>query len=263
MFSLKANLLTTGFGRHIKTACRHFESINSTIFALSTNVKNTGSAIAVIRLAGPETLNVIEHLTKGKAHVYRENPRKAVLQNIYDINCELIDKGMLLWFPKPKSYTGDDMCEFHIHGSQAVISKLLQVLAQFKGCRPAREGEFTKRALTNGKLNLIEAEGIRDIIHAKTDSQRRRALNALVGTLEEQFGEWRTQLIKYMAHLEAYIDFSEDELIDESVMQRLKGDLQKMKLKIEEHVKRTKQKSNLIRDGITICILGLPNVRDF
>lgn len=239
----------------------HFESIASTIFALSTNIKNTGSAIAVIRVSGPQTLHVIDKVTNGRGHLYEKNPRKAILQKYYDPSTlEVIDNGILLWFPSPKSYTGDDMAELQVHGSMAVIARLLAVLGQFKGCRLAAKGEFTKRALTNGKLQLIQAEGIKDLVHAQTEAQRKRALSVMSGSLEAKFDSWRKQIVKLMAHLEAYIDFSEDELIDPNVVRNLNCDIAKLITEIDRYLKKSKKKSDLIKDGYRIAIVGEANV---
>lgn len=260
MFRPSKSIFTTLF-KPFYLQSRFFESHSSTIYALSTNIKNSGSAIAIVRVAGSQTLNVIDRITNGRINLYQKKPRQAVLQNLYDFESgELIDKAIILWFPGPKSYTGDDMCEFHIHGSQAVISRLLNVLSKVKGCRPAQEGEFTKRALVNGKLQLIEAEGIRDLVTARTDSQRKRALSAVTGGLDDQFNRWRNIIIKQMAHLEAYIDFSEDELINEDVICELKNSLHHFQDTIETFVRQSKKKSDLIKDGIKIAIIGEANV---
>lgn len=239
----------------------NFESTASTIFALSTNIKNSGSPIAVIRVSGTETLNVIDLITNGKGHIYQDNPRKCFVHNYYDPKTnELIDKGMILWFPQPKSYTGEDVCEFHMHGSPAVISKMLSVLGELTGCRPAKPGEFTKRALLNGKVQMIEAEGINDLISAKTENQRRRALGGISGLLDSKFNEWRQTIIKLMAHIEAFIDFHEEELIDPNLIENIKKDIALIIEKINFHVKNTKFKSDLIKDGFYIAIIGQANV---
>nr|XP_046917246.1 tRNA modification GTPase MnmE-like [Dermatophagoides farinae] len=238
-----------------------FESSASTIFALSTNIRNSGSAIAVIRVSGDETLNVIDSITNGKANHIRAKPRQACLNDYVDPNTnELIDKGMTLWFPRPKSYTGEDLCEFHIHGSMAVISKMLTVIGNIRGCRSAKEGEFTRRALMNGKLQLIQAEGIRDLINARTENQRRRALSGLSGMLHLKFNQWREQIIKLMAHMEAFIDFGEEEMIGDDVMKELNVNICNLKKEIDQHVANTKLKSDFIKDGLHVAIIGQANV---
>lgn len=244
------------------TARFHMQSLSSTIFALSTNIKNTGSPIAVIRVSGPQSSHVVQQLTKKDERHFRDNARKVFLQNLYDNrSSELIDKAMVIWFNQPKSYTGEDMCEFHVHGSQAVIAKLLNVLATFPGCRHAEPGEFTKKGLINGKLQLVEVEGIHDLINSRTESQRKRALSALnTDQLTRTFEVWRKDIIQLMAHLEAYIDFSEDELIDPNVLVNLNASIAKMIEQISQHTIKSKQKSELIKDGLSIAIIGNANV---
>lgn len=252
-----ANFLSTGTWR------RFYQSTTSTIYALSTNIKNSGSAIAVVRVSGPSSLSLVGELTKKDQDFFRRNERKALLQSLFDRqNSDLIDKAMVIYFAGPRSYTGEDMVEFHLHGSQAVITKLLTVLGQSGCCRSAKEGEFTKRALLNGKLGLIEAEGVRDLIEAKTETQRRRALS-VVGDdrkLQTKLANWRTKLLTLLAHLEANIDFGEEELIDEEVMSKFKKDVTALANEIAKHVRHSKQKSDLIKDGFRVAIVGEANV---
>lgn len=246
---------------HQRLQQRYFESIASTIFALSTNIKSTGSAIGVIRVSGQNTLQVIDKITNGNSKVFVKNPRKAIVQRYYDpTTLEIVDYGLLLWFPKPKSYTGENMCELQVHGSHAVITKLLAILSRIDGCRPATKGEFTKRALSNGKLQLIQAEGIRDLVHAQTETQRRRALTVMSGSLDIKFTSWRRTIIQLIAHLEAYIDFSEDELISSEVIINLNRDILSLINEIDIYLKNSKQKSDLIKDGFRVAIIGEANV---
>ncbi|KAF7492932.1 tRNA modification GTPase GTPBP3 [Sarcoptes scabiei] len=240
---------------------RGVQSIASTIFALSTNIKSSGSAIAVIRVSGSETLNVIDLITNGNSSIHKRNPRKAFLHDYLDPKTnQLIDNGMILWFPKPKSYTGEDLAEFHVHGSHAVIRKMLSVLSEIRGLRPAVQGEFTKRALINGKLELVQAEGIRDLIDAQTDNQRRRALSGLYGNLNKIFNDWRFEIIKIVAHLEALIDFSDEELLDSDLENNIFEKIEIISGKICHYLHKTKLKSDLVKDGFQIAIIGSPNV---
>ncbi|KAI7697475.1 tRNA modification GTPase GTPBP3, partial [Sarcoptes scabiei] len=212
---------------------RGVQSIASTIFALSTNIKSSGSAIAVIRVSGSETLNVIDLITNGNSSIHKRNPRKAFLHDYLDPKTnQLIDNGMILWFPKPKSYTGEDLAEFHVHGSHAVIRKMLSVLSEIRGLRPAVQGEFTKRALINGKLELVQAEGIRDLIDAQTDNQRRRALSGLY----------------------------DEELLDSDLENNIFEKIEIISGKICHYLHKTKLKSDLVKDGFQIAIIGSPNV---
>ncbi len=232
----------------------------STIYSLSTNIKESGSPLAVIRVSGVKTLEALRQLIKKKSFKCESNPRKAVLSDIYDNKSnELLDKAIVIWFPKPFSYTGEDMTELHIHGSNAVITSVLTALSRIDGCRPAQNGEFTKRALINNKIGLIEAEAIHELITSRTDSQRRRALSAMSGNIANIYQNYRHLLIKLIAHLEANIDFGEEELIEDSVLDSIKSQLFHLRDKIETHLKNAKNKSDLIRDGLRVTIIGESN----
>ena len=147
-----------------------------TIYALSTGPGISG--VAIIRVSGPDTSNVIKKLTNGKF----PQPRVATLKKIYNINTsELIDEGLIVWFPGPESYTGEDMAEFHIHGSKAVIDALHISISKVKNCRIAEPGEFTKIAFQNGKINLLKAESIADLISSETEIQRKQAIEIMKG----------------------------------------------------------------------------------
>ena len=233
----------------------------STIFALSTSIKDTGSALAVIRVSGSCANLVIKNMVKAKPNRWFDKPKQAIVTQIINPKTsEFIDKGIVIWFPKPNSYTGEDLCELHVHGSMAVISAILKALGQVNELRPAEPGEFTKRAFLNGKIDLIEAEGISHLIQAKTESQRKRALNAIQGNISDIYGDWRQQMIRSIAHLEANIDFGEDELIDEQVIDNVKSNLTHLSNQIKNHLTNSAKKSHLIKEGIQICIIGQPNV---
>ena len=172
-----------------------------TIFALSSGIGAAG--IAVIRISGPEAKNVILKLTKAPF----PKPKLATLKKINNINnSRLIDEGIILWFPGPKSYTGEDMAEIHVHGSRAVINALLKSISQIKGCRLAEPGEFTKVAFTNGKIDLLKAESIGDLISADTDLQMNQALKIIAGNNLKRFEKWRSVLLKILSYIEATID---------------------------------------------------------
>ena len=145
-----------------------------TIYALSSGPGLSG--VAVVRVSGPETKNVIEKLTKGEF----PRPRIATLKKINNINTnELIDEGIIIWFPGPQSYTGEDLAEFHVHGGKAVVKALQDAISAVENCRIAEPGEFTKLALQNNKINLLKAESIGDLIAAETEIQRRQALRIM------------------------------------------------------------------------------------
>ena len=147
-----------------------------TIYALSSGPGISG--VAVIRISGNETSNILKLITKKKL----PKPRVATIRKIINIkNSELIDEGIILWFPGPESYTGEDMAELHVHGSKAVVEAIHKVLENTKKCRIAEPGEFTKRAFQNGKINLLKAESIADLISSETEIQRRQAINIMSG----------------------------------------------------------------------------------
>ena len=125
---------------------------------------------------------------------------------------ELIDEGVIIWFPAPNSYTGEDLAEFHVHGSRAVVSALHNTLSQIKSCRLAEPGEFTKRAFQNGKINLLKAESIADLVASETEIQRKQALKIMSGKSSDKFNAWREKLLKVLSHIEAKIDFPDEDL---------------------------------------------------
>ncbi len=157
-----------------------------TIYALSSGPGTSG--IAVIRISGPETKLIIEEMTKDQI----PTPRMASLRKLNKINTnELIDEGIILWFPGPDSYTGEDMAEFHVHGSRAVVDAVHSSISKVKNCRIADPGEFTKLAFQNGKINLLKAESIADLISSETEIQRQQAIKIMSGKSSEKFNSWR------------------------------------------------------------------------
>ena len=183
-----------------------------TIYALSSGPGVSG--VAIVRISGPEASEIIKSLT-GKEI---PSPRIATLRKINNINTsELIDEGIILWFPGPESYTGEDMAEIHIHGGKAVIQALLNTISKIKNCRLAEPGEFTKLAFQNGKINLLKAESIADLISAETEIQRLQAIKIMKGKSSEKFNELRDKLLKILSFVEAKIDFPEEDLPDENI----------------------------------------------
>ncbi len=223
-----------------------------TICALSSGPGTSG--ISVIRVSGPETENVIKKLTKGKF----PNPREATLKKINKINTnELIDEGVLLWFPGPKSYTGEDMAEFHVHGSRAVIEALISSITKVENCRLAEPGEFTKIAFQNGKLNLLKAESISDLISAETEMQRHQAIKIMSGRSSKKFNELRERLLKILSNVEAKIDFPEEDL-PEDIMKNIKIESNVIKEEIQK-ILNDQKVGELIREGFKIAIVGPSN----
>ena len=173
-----------------------------TIYALSTGPGVSG--IAVIRISGLETAKVVKSITNKQL----PQPRVATLRKIKNINThELIDEGIILWFPGPESYTGEDMAEIHVHGGKAVILAVQKEISKIKNCRLAEPGEFTKLAFQSGKINLLKAESIADLISAETEIQRLQAVKIMRGKSSEKFNELREKLLKILSFVEAKIDF--------------------------------------------------------
>jgi len=223
-----------------------------TIYALSSGPGISG--IAVIRISGAKTSNVIEILT-GKSI---PKPRTATLRKINKNNTsELIDEGIILWFPGPESYTGEDMAEIHVHGSKAVIDALHLSISKIKNCRLAEPGEFTKLALQNGKINLLQAESIGDLISAETEIQRQQAIKIMNGKSADQFNFLREKLLKTLSHIEAKIDFPDEDLPGD-ILKEIKKNSDEV-LKNIEKILDDKKIGERIREGFKIAILGPTN----
>ncbi len=224
-----------------------------TIYALSSGPGISG--IAVIRVSGPETKKVIKVLTKGSL----PKPRLATLKKINKINTnELIDEGIIIWFPGPQSYTGEDMAEFHVHGSKAIIEALQNSISQVKYCRIAEPGEFTKIAFQNNKINLLKAESIADLISSETEIQRKQAIRIMSGESSTKFISWREGLLKILSNVEAKIDFPDEELPN-NILKDIKVKSEKIKNEIKKTLDDQKV-GERIREGFKIAIVGPTNV---
>ncbi len=225
---------------------------DQTIFALSSG--RAPSAIAVVRVSGPQAGLVLTTLA-GKLPV----PRQASRRLLRDSASQPIDDAVVLWFPGPSSATGEDVAEFHVHGGRAVLSVLFAEVTVIPNIRAAEPGEFTRRAFENGKLDLTEAEGLDDLIHADTDRQRRQALRQLQGLLGDRARDWRERIIEASALIEAGIDFSDEgdvpaELRAPAIkaIEALHGEITKV-LAAQGHSER-------LREGLVVAIAGQPNV---
>ncbi len=184
-------------------------------------------------------------------------PRVALRRRIVDPQSrEVFDDGLILWFPAPRSATGEDMAELHLHGSRAVLAAVMQALARL-GLRLAEPGEFTRRAFLNGKLDLLQAEAIADLAAAETEAQRRQAMRQLGGELGEVYRGWRDRLTRILAHLEAAIDFPDEDLPPE-IEDRIIGETDRLLSEIEHHL-ADGHRGERLRDGIDVAILGPPN----
>ena len=223
-----------------------------TIYALSTGPGVSG--VAIIRISGIEASNVLKSLT-GKEI---PKPRVATLRKINNINTsELIDEGIVIWFPGPESYTGEDMVEIHIHGGKAVILALQNEISKIKNCRLASPGEFTKLAFQNGKINLLKAESIADLISAETEIQRLQAIKIMKGKSSVKFNELREKLLKLLSFVEAKIDFPEEELPEEN-LKKIKQDSSDALNEIQK-ILNDQRVGEIIREGFKIAIVGPTN----
>ncbi len=223
-----------------------------TIYALSSGPGMSG--IAVIRVSGPNAAKVTKLLIRGEL----PKPRIATFKKFSKINnSELIDEGILLWFPSPDSYTGEDMAEFHVHGSTAVVRSILNQLSKIEDCRLAEPGEFTRIAFHNGKINLLKAESISDLISAETEIQRQQAIKIMSGRSSDKFNFLREELLKILSNVEAKIDFPEEDLPDD-VIKNIKIDSEKIRNEIEKILDDQKV-GERIREGFKIAIIGPAN----
>ncbi|MDC0167938.1 tRNA uridine-5-carboxymethylaminomethyl(34) synthesis GTPase MnmE [bacterium] len=223
-----------------------------TIFALSSG--NGISGISVIRVSGPETKSVITKLTNKPF----PKPREATLKNINKINTnELLDEGIVLWFPGPQSYTGEDMAEFHVHGSRAVIQAVHSSISKIENCRLAEPGEFTKIAFQNGKINLLKAESISDLISSETEIQRQQAIKIMSGKSSDKFNQCREKLLKILSKIEAKIDFPDEDLPND-ILKNIKTDSEKIKYEIQK-ILNDQKVGERIREGFKIAIVGPTN----
>jgi tRNA modification GTPase len=223
-----------------------------TIYALSSGPGVSG--VAIIRISGSEASKVIKSLT-GKEI---PQPRMATLRKINNINTfELIDEGIIIWFPAPESYTGEDMAEIQVHGGKAVVSALLNEISKVKNCRLAEPGEFTKLAFQNGKINLLKAESIADLISAETEIQRLQAVKIMKGKSSDKFNELRDKLLKILSFVEAKIDFPEDDLPEEN-LNKIKQDISNILNEINK-ILNDQKVGEIIREGFKIAIVGPTN----
>jgi tRNA modification GTPase len=225
---------------------------DETIFALSSG--RAPSAIAIVRVSGPQAGRVLSALA-GKMPA----PRLATRALLHGPGQWPIDDAVVLWFPNPASATGEDVAEFHVHGGRAILAALFAALSALDNLRAAEPGEFTRRGFENGKLDLTEAEGLDDLIHADTDRQRRQALRQLKGLLGDRARDWRAQIIEASALIEAGIDFSDEgdvpaELIAPALakIKALLGEIREV-LTAQRHGER-------LREGLVVAITGPPNV---
>jgi tRNA modification GTPase len=223
-----------------------------TIYALSSGAGISG--VAVIRISGEKTSEILKLLTGQSL----PKPRVATLRKIIKINTsELIDEGIILWFPGPESYTGEDMAEIQVHGSKAVIDALHSSISEIENCRLAEPGEFTKLAFQNGKINLLKAESIADLISSETEIQRKQAIKIMDGKSADQFNFLREKLLKILSNVEAKIDFPDEDL-PTNILHEIKNSSNEVIKKIEK-ILNDQKVGERIREGYKIAILGPTN----
>jgi tRNA modification GTPase len=221
-----------------------------TVFALASGAGR--AAIAIFRITGPDSAGAITALCGTLAL-----PRHAVVRALRDVDGELLDRAMVLWLPGPRSYTGEDSAELHVHAGRAVIDAVADALAAL-GLRPAEPGEFTRRAFLNGKLDLVSAEAVHDLVAAETDAQRRQALRQLDGVLGDLYRDWSDRLRGALARQEALIDFPDEDLPPE-VEADLLASVRSLSQEIAAHLD-DRHRGEKLREGLCFAITGAPNV---
>lgn len=222
-----------------------------TIVALSSGRLPAG--IAVVRLSGPETFPIVTAVTGSLPP-----PRQAALRVFRGTDGEKLDSGLCIVFSGPASFTGEDCAELHCHGSKATVQALLRVICSFPRCRLADPGEFSRRALANGKTSLLEVEAVADLIGSETEAQRRFAVANADGRQRSLYETWRTQLIAIRARIEAELDFADEDDVPDGVAQTVWDQLRDLKRAISDHAAGY-AKAEIIRDGMRVVLAGAPN----
>ncbi|RCL00042.1 MAG: tRNA modification GTPase [Candidatus Tokpelaia sp. JSC188] len=222
-----------------------------TIFALSSGLLPSG--IAIIRLSGPCVRNALVQFAG-----FIPKPRYMNFCTLRSSTGETLDKALIVYFTAPKSFTGEDCAEFHLHGGKAVVKRILEEIATIPGFRLAEPGEFVQRAFLAGKLDLTEAEGLADMINAETESQRRLAVIGSSGALAVLYRDWRNQLVKARALIEAEFDFPDEKDIPNSVSTHIWANIARLRDSILQHI-RDGKRTEAMRDGLKIIIAGAPN----
>ncbi|PBB22801.1 MULTISPECIES: tRNA uridine-5-carboxymethylaminomethyl(34) synthesis GTPase MnmE [unclassified Mesorhizobium] len=221
------------------------------IVALSSGRLPAG--VAVLRISGPRTRFVVETIAGGMV-----KDRAALLRRLKAPDGTILDSGLVIFFPGPASFTGEDVAEFQVHGGRAVVARMLETIAGFEGVRHAEPGEFTRRAFLNGKVDLVETEALADLVNAETEAQRRFAVQNAEGVQSELYLSWRRRLIHARAMIEAEIDFADEEDVPGSVSDTVWSDVRAMIGEIDRHIAGF-HAAEIIRDGFEVVILGAPN----
>lgn len=225
--------------------------MKGTIFAPATAPGKAG--VAIVRISGPEAVQAVRKMCGINAPV----PRKAMRAKVRAADGVQIDDALMLYFPNPASFTGEDVVELQLHGGRAIMSAVLNELSKLEGFRPAERGEFTRRAVENGKMDLTAAEGLADLVDAETEQQRRQALRQMSGALAHTYEKWHEELVHVLAWMEAYIDFPEEEVPAE-VSDDIRAKISYLIEEIKKHLDDGRRGEKL-RDGFQIAIVGAPN----
>ncbi|MGB8314019.1 MAG: tRNA uridine-5-carboxymethylaminomethyl(34) synthesis GTPase MnmE [Aestuariivirga sp.] len=226
---------------------------SDTIFAVSSGTGRAG--IAVIRMSGSQAGNVLG-LVAGAPPAPRQ---VSVRQLRHPHSREIIDQALVLWMPGPMSSTGEDVAEFHVHGSMAVIDAMFDIFRAFDGVRLAEPGEFTRRAFANNRMDLVEAEGLADLLQARTDVQRRMAIHHMLGHASSQYDLWRTELIALLAHLEAAIDFVEEDGVAAAALVEVGPQTLDLIARLKTAATEA-DRAGTLRSGVKVVFAGAPNV---
>lgn len=224
--------------------------MTDTIFALASAPGRAG--VAVLRVSGPRAAAILGSLAGGLPE-----PRRAALRALRGADGAVIDRGLVLWFPGPASFTGEDCAEFHVHGGPAVIAAMADALSA-AGARPAEAGEFTRRAFEHGKLDLTEAEGLADLVDAETEGQRAQALAQLDGALKSLYEGWREELIAILAAVEGEIDFPDEADVPEALSRTAAAPLESLIGALRDHL-ADDRRGERVREGFVIALIGPPN----
>ena len=224
---------------------------SDTIFALASGSGRAG--VSVFRVSGPDAGGIVFALTGKNTPA----PRKSVLREFLAADGAAIDSGLLLWMPGPGSFTGEDVAEFHTHGSPAVIEAMGTACLD-AGARQAGPGEFTRRAFENGRMDLTEAEGLADLIDAETEGQRAQALRQMQGGLREAYESWRSHLIDALAAIEGEIDFPDEQDVPDALSHNAYGPLQTAMTEMQQALDES-ERGERVRAGLDITIIGPPN----
>ena len=225
--------------------------MSDTIFAVATGRGKSG--LSVIRVSG-----LYAHLAFALFNIRSLEPRRAALRRLTSTDGQVIDEALCLWFLGPDSFTGEDTLEFHCHGAVSVVSRLLELLGSVPEFRLARPGEFSRRALDNGRMDLVQAEGLADLIDSETEQQRQQAIRQLTGGLSREVDQWRAELIAILALFEAELDFSDEGDVDTGILNEAASRLLNLKGQMVR-VLATGDRGERLREGVTVVLAGAPN----